>query len=66
MTVQTITPVQDPRVLTAARNMYGLEVGFGRLDMLNWDQDGMDKSQYMAEAVAYVARYDELAAEAGL
>lgn len=66
MSTQPEAPSPDPRIEVVAYNLFALEVGFSRLDLMDFNSSPARRAPWELRAVEYLARYDGAAAEAGL
>lgn len=56
----------DPRIAVVGYNLFALEVGFSRLDLMEYNLTASRREPWEARAVDYLRRYDAEAASKGL
>lgn len=56
----------DPRISVVAYNLFALEVGFSRLDLMDYHHSPARRAPWELRAVEYLVRYDAAAVAAGL
>lgn len=64
MSTQPQAPSPDPRIEVVAYNLFAEEVGFSRLDLMDFNSSPARRAHWEERAAEYLARYDALAAEA--
>lgn len=69
MSTQTTTSPDvtvDPRVEVVAYNLFAMEVGFSKLDLMDFNHSAARRAPWNTLAVKYLAEYDAAAAEAAI